>query len=118
MVWSPGEQVLVLYLQDANLPGFLIIAVFAGLDLSLEVAESVSEKLFIQLVVVSLLTHDQQLILLTGDLLRLANADRNVRFSWCKPSYPSSGQNVHSTNKHPLLPPVSSDSRDFGPAQS
>lgn len=83
MVWSPGEQLLVLYLQDSNLPGFLIIAVFAGLDLSLEVAESVSEKLFIQLVVVSLLTHDQQLLLLTGDLVRLANADRNVRFSWC-----------------------------------
>lgn len=118
MVWSPGQQVLLLYLQDANLPGFLIIAVFAGLDLSLEVAESVSEKLFIQLVVVSLLTHDQQLLLLAGDLVRSANADRNVRFSWRKPSYPSSGQNVHSKNKHPLLPPVSSDSHDFGPAPS
>lgn len=70
MLWSPGEQVLVVYLQDANLPGFLVIAVFAGLDLPLEVAESVGEKLFIQLVVVSLLTHDHQLLLLTGHLLR------------------------------------------------
>lgn len=71
MLWSPGEQVV--YLQDANLPGFLVIAVFAGLDLSLEVAESVGEKLSIQLVVVSLLTRDHQLLLLTGDLLRFAN---------------------------------------------
>lgn len=81
MVSSPGEQVLVRYLQDANLPGFLIIAVFAGLDLSLEVAEPVGEKLFIQLVVVSLLTRDYQLFLLTGYLMRIARTNRNVRLN-------------------------------------
>lgn len=53
------------YLQDANLPGFLIVAVFARLQLSLEVAQSVGEKLFIQLVVVSLLTNKQKLPLLS-----------------------------------------------------
>lgn len=53
------------YLQDANLPNFLIDAVFAGLQLSLEVAQSVGEELFIQLMVVSLLTYKQQLPLLS-----------------------------------------------------
>lgn len=53
------------YLQDANLPGFLIKAVFAGLDFSLKVAQSVGEKLFVQLVVVSLLTCKQKLFLLS-----------------------------------------------------
>lgn len=79
MVSSPGEQVLVRYLQDAILPGFLIIAVFAGLNLSLEVPEPVGEKLFVQLVVVSLLTRDHQLFLLTGYLMRFSNTNRNVR---------------------------------------
>ncbi len=53
------------HLQDANLPRFLIKAVFAGLYLSLKVAQSVGEKLFIQLVVVSLLTGKQKLLLLS-----------------------------------------------------
>lgn len=83
MVSSPGEQVLVRYLQDANLPGFLIIAVFAALDLSLEVAEPVGEKLFIQLVVVSLLTRDHQLFLQTGYLMGFVNRNRNVRLNLC-----------------------------------
>lgn len=61
---------LVSYLQDANLPGFLIKAVFAGLYLSLEVAQSVGEQLFIQLVVVSLLTCKQELLLLPRHLIR------------------------------------------------
>lgn len=68
MVYSPkppGEQMHVRYLQDTNLSGFLIIAVFAGLYLSLKVAQSVGEKLFIQLVVVSLLTCKQKLLLLS-----------------------------------------------------
>lgn len=82
MVSSPGEQVLVRYLQDANLPGFLIIVVFAGLELSLEVAEPVGEKFFIQLVVVSLLTRDHQLFLLTGYLMRFANKNRKARLSF------------------------------------
>lgn len=51
------------YLQDANLPGLLIVAVFAGLHLSLKVAQPVGEKLFIQLVVVSLLAYEQELLL-------------------------------------------------------
>ncbi len=53
------------YLQDANLPGFLIVAAFVGLHLSLKVAQSVDEKLFIQLVVVSLLTCKLKLLLLS-----------------------------------------------------
>lgn len=53
------------YLQDANLPSFLVVAVFAGLNLSLKVAQSVGEKLLIQLVVVSLLTYKQKLLLLS-----------------------------------------------------
>lgn len=79
MVSSPGAQVLERYLQEANLPGFLVVAVFAGLDLSFEVAEPVGEKLFIQLVVVSLLTSDHQLFLLTGYLMGFANTNRSVR---------------------------------------
>lgn len=51
------------YLQDANLTGFLIVVVFAGLHLSLKVAQPVGEKLFIQLVVVSLLAYEQELLL-------------------------------------------------------
>lgn len=58
------------YLQDANLSGFLIVAVFAGLQLSLQVAQSVGEQLFIQLVVVSLLTCKKQLLLLPWYLVR------------------------------------------------
>lgn len=74
---------LVRYLQDANLSGFLITAVFAGLDLALEVTEPVGEKLFIQLVVVSLLTRDHQLFLLAGYLRRFANTNQNVRLNVC-----------------------------------
>lgn len=53
------------HLQDTNLPGFLIMAVFAGLYLSLKMAQSVSEELLIQLVVVSLLNCKQKLLLLS-----------------------------------------------------
>lgn len=53
------------YLQDTNLPGFLIMTVFAGLYLSLKMAQSVSEELLIQLVVVSLLNCKQKLLLLS-----------------------------------------------------
>lgn len=61
---TQGEQMYVSHLQDANLTGFLIMAVFVGLYLSLKVAQSVGEELFIQLVVVSLLTCKQELLLL------------------------------------------------------
>lgn len=60
MVYSPkpgGEKMHISNLQDANLPGFLIVVVLAGLHLSLKVAQSVGKKLFVQLVVVSLLAH-------------------------------------------------------------
>lgn len=68
---KPGaKQMHISYLQDANLPGFLIVAVFAGLYLSLKVAQSVGEKIFIQLVIVSLLTHKQELLLLPCHLVR------------------------------------------------
>lgn len=70
MVYSPkplrrADARTVSYLQDANFPGFLIVAVFVGLYLSLKVAQSVGQKLFIQLVVVSLLTYKQELLLLS-----------------------------------------------------
>ena len=58
------------YLQDTNLPGFLIMAVFAGLYLSLKMAQSVSEELLIQLVVVSLLNCKQKLLLLSWHLVK------------------------------------------------
>lgn len=125
---------LVRYLQDANLPGFLIIAVFAGLELSLKVAEPVGEKLFIQLVVVSLLTRDHQLFLLTGYLMRFANKKQNARLSLSVLNALSFMNSHHAAralikiigatfymgtqNKYPPLPPVSSDSYDFGPAHS
>ena len=53
------------YFHDSILPDFLILGVFAGLHLSLEVAQSVAQKLFIQLVVVSLLTCEKKLLLLS-----------------------------------------------------
>lgn len=93
------------YLQDANLPGFLVVAVLAGLDLSLQVAQPVGEQLFVQLVVVPLLTRDHQLFLLTGDLKRETGSVR-LRFS------------TRSSSSRPPLPPVSSDSHDAGPVRS
>lgn len=66
----PGDQMHISYLEDANLPGFFIIAVFAGLQLSLKVAYSVAEKLFVQLVVVSFLTCDEELFLVPCHLVK------------------------------------------------
>lgn len=105
IISSSGEQVQLRYLQDANLSGFLIIAVLAGLDLSLEVTEPVGKKLFIQLVVVSLLTRDHQLFFLTRYLKRFANKLNTRLFFMCYPSL---------SHKRPPLPPVSSDSYDYG----
>lgn len=69
-------------LQDANLPAFLIEAVLAGLHLPLQVAQSVGEQLLIQLVVVSLLARQQELLLLSCRLVRFAMILETVMSGW------------------------------------
>jgi len=67
---KPELQLHISDLEDASLPGFLILAVFDGLHLSLKVAQPVDQKLFIQLVVVSLLAYKQKLLILSRYLDR------------------------------------------------